>query len=117
MVHPCSLQIRNVPAGDFYRLSLAGFGVSAEGGRLAPVLGNILEQKVLLLVSVNGPRLVLRKPKTAPCPLVALTSDLFVGSGMRVRFTRDSGRAVSGFLLSGRWNRVQNLRFERMAAP
>lgn len=75
------------------------------------------ELDVPLLVSVDGPRLVLRKPKAAPCPLVALASDIFVGSGMRVRFTRDSGRAVSGFLLSGRWNRVQNLRFERMAAP
>ena len=75
------------------------------------------ELDVPLAVSLEGPRLILRTPKAAPCLLVALARDLFVGSGMRVRFTRDSRGAVSGLLLSGRWNRVQNLRFERMAAP
>src|SRR5262249_16338071 len=59
------------------------------------------ELDVPLVVTPDGPRLILRKPKSAPCPLVALASDLFIGSGMRVRFTRDSAAAVSAFLLSG----------------
>ena len=75
------------------------------------------ELDVPLEVTLDGPRLSLHKPKTPPCPLLALARDLFVGSGMRVRFTRDPQGIVSGLLLSGRWNRVQNLRFERVAAP
>jgi len=36
---------------------------------------------------------------------------------MRLRFTRVSGGAISGFLLSGFWNRVENLAFQRTAQP
>ena len=48
------------------------------------------ELDVPLVVNLDGSQLILHKPKTVPCPLVALANDLFVGDGMRVRFTRDS---------------------------
>ncbi|MGO9606212.1 MAG: serine hydrolase domain-containing protein [Candidatus Binataceae bacterium] len=68
-------------------------------------------------VTLEGDSIVIHPPKMGPRPLAPLASDLFVGSGMRVHFTRDSAGAVSGFLMSGAWNRVQNLRFEREMQP
>jgi hypothetical protein len=61
--------------------------------------------------------IVLHPPKMPGEPLQALTNDLFICDGMRVRFARDPKQHVSGFLMSGRWNRVQNLRFERVGQP
>ena len=64
-------------------------------------------------VTLEEDNLVLHPPKMSERRLVALTNDLFICDGMRVRFTRDPKEQVSGFLMSGRWNRVENVRFER----
>ncbi len=73
------------------------------------------EMYVPYFVTLAGDQLVLHPPKMFPSPLVALTNDVFFCDGMRLRFTRDTKGDVSGFLMSGRWNRVQNVKFERAA--
>jgi CubicO group peptidase (beta-lactamase class C family) len=75
------------------------------------------EIDVPFVVTFDGTRLVVHPAKNPPRPLLPLANDLFAGLGMRLRFTRDSGGAASGFLLSGFWNRVENLRFQRIAQP
>jgi CubicO group peptidase (beta-lactamase class C family) len=67
-------------------------------------------------LNVEGDKLVLHPPKAPEIGLAPLANDLFVGGTRRVRFTRDSQKNVSGLLMSGLWNRVRNLRFERMPA-
>jgi hypothetical protein len=74
------------------------------------------ELDVPYYVTLGGGSLVIHPPKMAPRILLPLANDLFISDGISVRFTRDPGGQVSGFLMSGRWNRVQNLRFERAAA-
>jgi len=71
------------------------------------------ELDVPFYVTVGVGSLVIHPPKMAPRTLVPLANDLFISDGISVRFTRDPGGQVSGFLMSGRWNRVQNIRFER----
>jgi CubicO group peptidase (beta-lactamase class C family) len=71
------------------------------------------EMYVPYFVTLAGDQLVLHPPKMSPSPLVALMDDVFFCNGMRLRFTRDTKGGVSGFLMSGRWNRVQNVKFER----
>ena len=66
-------------------------------------------------VAIEGNGLVLRALKLAGQPITPITNDLFIGGDRRVRFTRDTKGDVSGFLMSGRWNRVQNVKFERVA--
>jgi len=44
--------------------------------------------------------------------LAPIANDLFIGGDRHIHFTRDSQGHVSGLLMSGTWNRVQNLRFE-----
>jgi CubicO group peptidase (beta-lactamase class C family) len=65
-------------------------------------------------VTIEGNGLVLRALKLAGQPITPITNDLFIGEDRRVRFTRDPQGKVTGFLMSGRWNRVQNLKFERV---
>lgn len=67
-------------------------------------------------VAVEGNGLVLRALKLAGQPIAPITTDLFIGGDRRVRFTRNAQGKVTGFLMSGFFNRVQNLRFERMAS-
>ena len=66
-------------------------------------------------VAIEGNGLILRALKLAGQPIAPITSDLFIGGDRRVRFTRDAQGKASGFLMSGFFNRVQNLRFERTA--
>jgi hypothetical protein len=66
-------------------------------------------------VTLASDGLVLHPPKMLPSTLSPLTRDVFFCDGMRLRFTRDTKGDVSGFLMSGRWNRVQNVKFERAA--
>jgi CubicO group peptidase (beta-lactamase class C family) len=66
-------------------------------------------------VAIEGNGLVLRALKLAGQPITPITNDLFIGGDRRVRFRRDTKGDVSGFLMSGRWNRVQNVKFERVA--
>ena len=66
-------------------------------------------------VAIEGNGLVLRALKLAGQPISPITNDLFIGGDRRVRFTRDAQGKVTGFLMSGFLNRVQNLRFERTA--
>jgi CubicO group peptidase (beta-lactamase class C family) len=68
-------------------------------------------------VTLASDGLVLHPPKMPPSTLSPLTKDVFFCDGMRLRFTRDTKGDVSGFLMSGRWNRVQNVKFERAARP
>jgi hypothetical protein len=75
------------------------------------------ELYVPYFVTLAGDQLVLHPPKMSPSPLLALTNDVFFCNGMRLRFTRNTKGEVSGFLMSGRWNRVQNLKFQRVAHP
>jgi CubicO group peptidase (beta-lactamase class C family) len=72
------------------------------------------EMYVPYFVTLAGDRLVLHPLKMSASPLLPLTNDVFFSDGMRLRFTRDKAGKVSGFLMNGRWNRVQNLRFERV---
>jgi CubicO group peptidase (beta-lactamase class C family) len=65
-------------------------------------------------VAVKGNGLILRALKLAGQPITPITTDLFIGEDRRVRFTRDTKGDVSGFLMSGRWNRVQDLKFARV---
>jgi CubicO group peptidase (beta-lactamase class C family) len=65
-------------------------------------------------VAIEGNGLILRALKLAGQPIAPITSDLFIGGDRRVRFKRDAQGKVSGFLMSGFFNRVQNLRFERV---
>jgi hypothetical protein len=74
------------------------------------------ELDVPTYLNVEGDKLVLHPPKAPEIGLAPLSNDLFVGGTRRVRFTRDSQKKVSGLLMSGLWNRVRNLRFERMPA-
>jgi CubicO group peptidase (beta-lactamase class C family) len=66
-------------------------------------------------IAIEGNGLVLRALKLAGQPISPITNDLFIGGDRRVRFTRDAQGEVTGFLMSGFFNRVQNLRFERTA--
>jgi CubicO group peptidase (beta-lactamase class C family) len=66
-------------------------------------------------VAIESNGLVLRALKLAGQPITPITNDLFIGGDRRVRFTRDARGKVTGFLMSGFFNRVQNLRFERTA--
>ena len=72
------------------------------------------EMYVPYFVTLAGDQLVLHPPKMSPSPLLPLMDDVFFCDGMRLRFTRDTKGNLSGFLMSGRWNRVQNLKFERV---
>lgn len=64
-------------------------------------------------VTLGTGSLVLHAPKMPEIALAPIANDLFVGGDRRVHFTRDSQGQISGLLMSGTWNRVQNLRFER----
>jgi hypothetical protein len=75
------------------------------------------EMYVPYYVTLASDGLVLHPPKMLPSTLSPLSKDVFFCDGMRLRFTRDTKGAVTGFLMSGRWNRVQNLKFERAAHP
>jgi CubicO group peptidase (beta-lactamase class C family) len=75
------------------------------------------ELYVPYFVTLAGDRLVVHPPKMSPSALSALMNDVFFCDGMRLGFTRDAKGQVSGFLMSGRWNRVQNLKFERLGHP
>ena len=75
------------------------------------------EMYVPYFVTLAGDQLVLHPPKMSPSPLVPLMDDVFFCNGMRLRFTRDTKGDLSGFLMSGRLNRVQNLKFERVVHP
>jgi CubicO group peptidase (beta-lactamase class C family) len=75
------------------------------------------ELYVPYFVTLAAGRLVLHPPKMWPSTLLPLTNDVFFCDGMRLQFTRDANEHVSGFLMNGRWNRVQNLKFERVARP
>jgi hypothetical protein len=66
-------------------------------------------------VAIEDNGLVLRALKLAGQAISPITNDLFIGGDRRVRFTRDAQGRVTGFLISGFFNRVQNLRFERTA--
>jgi CubicO group peptidase (beta-lactamase class C family) len=66
-------------------------------------------------VAIEGNGLVLHALKLAGQPISPITNDLFIGGDRQVRFTRDVQGKVTGFLMSGFFNRVQNLRFERTA--
>ncbi len=68
-------------------------------------------------LTLEGDNLVLHPPKMPAIALTPATNDLFIGGDRRVRFTRDSQGHVSGLLMSGSWNRVQNLRFDRLLQP
>jgi hypothetical protein len=61
--------------------------------------------------------LVLHRLKNKPDILHPVTLDLFAGSIGNVRFTRNAGGKISGFMLST--GRIKNLRFEkgRLAVP
>jgi CubicO group peptidase (beta-lactamase class C family) len=69
------------------------------------------ELDVPYLVTLDHDRLTMHPPKAGDLPLVPVTTDLFVGSSWRVRFTRDTKGHVSGFLINTA--RTRNLRFER----
>jgi hypothetical protein len=75
------------------------------------------ELYVPYFVTLGGDRLVVHPPKMSPSALSALMNDVFFCDGMRLGFTRDAKGRVSGFLMSERWNRVQNLKFERVGHP
>jgi len=64
-------------------------------------------------VTLAGEALVLHAPKMPEIALAPIANDLFIGGDRHIHFTRDSQARVSGLLMSGTWNRVQNLRFER----
>ena len=64
-------------------------------------------------VTLEGQALVLHPHKMPEIALAPIANDLFIGGDRRIHFTRDSRGHVSGLLMSGTWNRVQNLRFER----
>ena len=64
-------------------------------------------------VAIEGNGLVLRALKLAGQPITPITNDLFIGGDRQVRFTRDAQGKVTGFLMSGFFNRVQNVKFER----
>ena len=66
-------------------------------------------------VAIKGNGLVLRALKLTGEPITPITNDFFIAEDRRVRFTRDPQGKVTGFLMSGFLNRVQNLRFERTA--
>ncbi len=68
-------------------------------------------------VAIKGNGLVLRALKLTGEPITPITNDLFIGEDRRVRFTRDADGKVTGFLMSGFLNRVQNLKFERVGHP
>jgi len=69
------------------------------------------ELDVPYFVTLDQDRLTMHPPKMGDLPLVAITADLFVGGGWRVRFTRNGKGQVSGFLINTA--RTRNLRFER----
>jgi CubicO group peptidase (beta-lactamase class C family) len=73
------------------------------------------EMYVPYYVTLASDGLVLHPPKMLPSTLSPLAKDVFFCDGIRLRFTRDTKGDVSGFLMSGRWNRVQNVKFERAA--
>jgi CubicO group peptidase (beta-lactamase class C family) len=75
------------------------------------------ELDVPYYLTLEGGSLVLHPPKRAAAPLKPIAADLFIGSNRRVRFTRDAQGHVSGLLMSGPWNRVENLRFQRVLPP
>ena len=64
-------------------------------------------------VTLVGEALVLYAPKMPEIALAPIANDSFIGGDRHLHFTRDSQGRVSGLLMSGTWNRVQNLRFER----
>jgi CubicO group peptidase (beta-lactamase class C family) len=68
-------------------------------------------------VTIEGKGLVLRALKLAGQPIAPITNDLFTSENRRVRFTRDPHGKVAGFLMSGFFNRVQNVKFERVPHP
>jgi hypothetical protein len=64
-------------------------------------------------VTLEGGRPMLHPPKMPAQPLIAMAPDLFICDGMRILFARMPKGRPSSFLMSGRWNPVRNLRFER----
>ena len=66
-------------------------------------------------VAIQGNGLILSALKLTGQPIVPITNDLFISENRRVRFTRDPQGKVTGFLMSGFFNRVQNVKFERIA--
>ncbi|HEY6298374.1 MAG TPA: serine hydrolase domain-containing protein [Candidatus Binatus sp.] len=66
-------------------------------------------------VAIEGNGLILRALKLAGEPITPIIKDLFVGEDRRIRFTRDADGKVTGFVMSGFFNRVQNLKFEHTA--
>ncbi|MGO9602610.1 MAG: serine hydrolase domain-containing protein [Candidatus Binataceae bacterium] len=100
-----SIQYARVPAYNPTTRELREFEGEYEGKEL----------DIPYYVAIGGNGLVLRALKLAGQPIKPITKDLFIGEDRRVLFTRDEQGKVTGFLMSGFFNRVQNLRFERTA--
>jgi len=72
------------------------------------------ELDVPYYLTLEKGRLVIHPPKMPALQLEPLATDLFVSDGIRVCFIRDRQKHLFRFLMSGSWNRVQNLHFERV---
>jgi hypothetical protein len=73
-----------------------------------------LEIDIPYYIALDGNRLMVRALRIDPVELQPVASDLFGGKYLRVRFTRDAHGRAAGLLLSGPWNWVKNLRFDKV---
>ncbi len=65
------------------------------------------------LLAVQDGRLVLERLKSTPSPLTPAIKDLFTNPIGNIRFVRDSGGKVTGFVLNS--GRILNFRFRKIA--
>lgn len=68
-------------------------------------------------VSIKNRGLVVNALKLGDEPLEPLANDLFIADDRTIHFTRDDQGKVAGLEMNGRWNRVQNLKFQRTTSP
>jgi hypothetical protein len=115
--NPVEITVKNVGAPDVHYRRGAGYKPTAAELRDFAGTYSSKELDVPAVLTIEGEKLVFHPAKMLPITLVPVTNDLFIGGDWRVRFARDSQARVSGLLISGYWNRVENLRFEKVPGP
>jgi hypothetical protein len=83
------------------------------GTELLEYVGAFVSKEIdpVYRIIIQEGKLNLTRLKHKPETLQPTVSDVFFGKIGTVRFTRDSGQQISGFVLNA--NRVRNFRFEK----
>jgi len=82
---------------------------------MADFVGAFVSEEIdpVYRIAIQDGKLTLLRLKHKPDTLRPTTQDVFVGDIGTVRFTRDSSKHISGFILNA--GRIQNFRFTRKA--